>query len=246
MNSSQLTTLRNELYDMLPTGKVEAWDMITAVKAMFERFDQVIDQQPSSSGVESAGVKQLLEDFLDYVGGNYTQHGTGDDVYWDRGEGEDRQMNYEGVVEDYLFDYSEFADAVLSLTKSFSAVESAGVWVKASERLPAVESYYDDPPKYILKCKNDGSRGDRDVYYQDAASIREICKNYDYCEWLDESAAVLPSNSRCAALYLKAIQDFELPDIDAPVFTHTQQFRQHFDYIKKHFIVYLESLNKKP
>lgn len=70
-----------------------------------------------------------------------------------------------------------------------SGVESAGGWVNCDDRLPAVESYYDDPPKYILKCKNDGSRGDRDVYYQDAASIREIYKNYDYAEWLDESAA---------------------------------------------------------
>lgn len=144
--------------------------------------------------------------------------------------------DYDDVDDEFLMEEAFTINPLTSLEGGISAkiiqqpsssgVESAGVWVNCNVRLPNIEDHFDDPPKYILKCGNDGWRGDRDVYYQDAASIREICKNYDYCEWLDESAAVLPSNSRCAALYLKAIQDFELPDIDAPVFTHTQQFRQ--------------------
>lgn len=226
MNSSQLTTLRNELYDMLPTGKVEAWDMITAVKAMFERFDQVIDQQPSSSGAESGGVKQLLEDFLDYVGGNYTQHGTGDDVYWDRGEGEDRQMNYEGVVEDYLFDYSEFADAVLSLTKSFSAVESAGVLKQKLNDL--IELVTDD--KLVLHATPiNGRPHDPNP---------EISRLRD--EIVAEFSAAAPSSKEreMAISFLDNIRDYERESGNQICYDERTS--------EELFDLYLESLNKKP
>jgi hypothetical protein len=58
-------------------------------------------------------------------------------------------------------------------------------------------------------------------------------------EWLDETPNEQPDA-------YQTIQNIQLDDIDAPVFTHSPQFRDHFDYIKKKFLEIIAKANEQP
>lgn len=70
--------------------------------------------------------------------------------------------------------------------------QSAGTWVKASERLPPNDMADDFPKKYITRCKDDGWRGQALVYSLNYEEIKMANTQYDYTEWLHEAA--LPDN----------------------------------------------------
>lgn len=48
-NKNDLTVLRNRMYDLLPTGKVDSIDFIACIGGMFKIFDEYIDYLPSTS-----------------------------------------------------------------------------------------------------------------------------------------------------------------------------------------------------
>lgn len=56
--------------------------------------------------------------------------------------------------------------------------------------------------------------------------------NIDYTKWLEDK--VLQKQDKCA---LGGVIDISIADInDAPMFTHTKKFREHFSYIKSEFV----------
>lgn len=55
----------------------------------------------------------------------------------------------------------------------------------------------------------------------------KVFKEWWELEILDESGAAAGREE-----VLQRIKDFSLSDVDAPVFTHTKEFRAHFSYIK--------------
>lgn len=65
-------------------------------------------------------------------------------------------------------------------------IESGAVWVSCSERMPVNDHWSDDPMKYILKGKSDGSRGAVDIHHVTYEEIQYVVQAYDYCAWLDE------------------------------------------------------------
>jgi hypothetical protein len=59
------------------------------------------------------------------------------------------------------------------------------------------------------------------------------------CEWYESGQSKEGSN-------IALIKNILLSDIDAPVFTHSPQFKKHFDYIKKKFLEIIETTNEQP
>lgn len=102
--------------------------------------------------------------------------------------------------------------------------QQCAVWVKASDFEYEIGVAY--------HAKDSKSKGGG-VFNGDGAFIwgdRTLVwpKHRDDLYILDESGV--------GDSLLDMLQSINLSDIDAPVFTHTRQFREHFDYIKKKFI----------
>lgn len=54
---------------------------------------------------------------------------------------------------------------------------------------------------------------------------------------IDQAIDICESDFVAGAKYVQNIvNQFNITDIDVPVFTHTKEFRDHFEYIKKELI----------
>lgn len=121
--------------------------------------------------------------------------------------------------EETLYQIEHFAK------EGLKSAQQGAVWVRASERLPGFKT----PVKWRL----DGierNKGKVTVIYM--ANGESPAHLPDY-EWYDESGtAAVREEDAASKEVIERIKDLQLSDIDAPVFTHTKEFRAHFSYIK--------------
>jgi hypothetical protein len=170
----QLTALRNELYDMLPTGEVTAWDMVTAVKKMFARFDEYIDAQPPSA----PAVDEELRNLRQWKESAITLLNKIDEYACKHPDIKLGQSKVKFVI-DQARKYDELA----------ASTTQGAVWVNCTKRMPEFDISSDHPREYIVRLHNDGGRGSCIVDQCTGAEMRTIIKNYDYAEWLDETGS---------------------------------------------------------
>lgn len=114
------------------------------------------------------------------------------------------------------------------------AVKGA-VWVRASERVPNdYKDYYCriDGTKMVMAYKRHHG-----LFYNDAGDFFPP----DQVEWLDES----PTAAGDAGI-LERLEAIRITDMDAPVFTHSPQFRKHFEYIQGKFVEILRGASSQP
>lgn len=118
------------------------------------------------------------------------------------------------------------------------AVKGA-VWVKASERLPEKNGLYCFRANggYMGAYVDIDKSGRRYVHDSGGYTIR----NWKEIEWLDET----PTAAGDAGI-LERLEAIRITDMDAPVFTHSPQFRKHFEYIQGKFIEILRGASSQP
>ena len=73
-------------------------------------------------------------------------------------------------------------------------------------------------------------------------------EDYDkfYCVAFKEKdvvQAVEIAEAEARERFIEALKSIKISDIDAPTFTHTKQFREHFDYIKSEFLRIIDNFN---
>lgn len=83
--------------------------------------------------------------------------------------------------------------------------------------------------------------GVADEYMQEIVD-REL-KDQNEDQEIDEQSIDSTPGKEAGQPALQVLQNFTLADIDAPTFTHTAEFRKHFDYIKGKF---MEVLKEQP
>lgn len=122
----------------------------------------------------------------------------------------------------------------------------SAVWVKASNEIPNHDGIVHlkiDGQNRIGNFYDDGQN--KRIYIQGPEPYTLGEDKFEGIHWLRESLSEQRPVEQPNSL-LPILQNITLADIDAPAFTHTQQFKEYFDYIKSKFIEVLSKGEPTP